>query len=386
MGLSKDVFLSAYEDVSVNVIGIAITPWHALGVKSFVNKLKNEGSFAGGIVGMMPHSKTGVCINEDLFEGTGLVAMRLPSIESTSEQIKVAIHRIRLFREQKKASFNNKPPLFVLCPSFPGSYVRQPVQDAGSRKLIFLEIDEGLSAYMLNHRDWIEKSISDRSLRGYKAFFRRGLGLYDEVFFSQCKAIFTDEGRFIRWMLLNENMTPNQEVIRWYKNTLLDEIPKVDSEQASHYEGAIIINTQPLVEDGVVNRLKFLSVLQAVIDAAKRRGKNVVVKPHPREANKGDYKTLRDCWLDDNSGVTQESLIASCKVKPAAIVGFNSSTLLTSNLFFDIPTMSIISMLRNNGGIIDNEDVLSNRFEAVFSQSILFPSNVEELEAFLRRV
>ena len=382
MEISRDVFLSAYKDANVNVVGLAITPWHALGVKSFVNKLKNEGLFIGGIVGMMPHSKTGMCINENIFNGTGLVAMKLSPIEGISEQIKVAVRRVKLFREQKKELFNNEPPLFVLCPSFPGSYIRQPVQDAGSRKLIFLQIDEGLSAYMLNSRDWIEKSISDRNLRGLKAFFRRCLGLYDESYFSWCKEVLADEGRFMRWMLLNEDMTPSREVIYWYKKTLLDEIPEADLGQVSHYEGAIIVNTQPLVEDGVVNRSKYLSVLQALVDVARRRGRSVVIKPHPREANKDDYKILKGCWLDDNGGIAQESLIASCKNKPIAVVGFNSSTLLTSNLFFDIPTVSIISILNNIGGIIDSEDVLCNRFEDVFSRSIFFPSNIEEFEAF----
>lgn len=383
---SDDVLLKACRNNDISVVGFAITPWHALGIKSFVAKLKEEGRYTGGIACLQQHSKTGMCLDGSIFKNTGLSIESLYSVNSTVDQVKVAFRRARLMQRQKKAVFNSKPPLHVLCPSFPGSYIRSSIGASDLRPMVFVQIDEGLSAYMLDSRDWVEKSIADRNLHGYKAALRRLLGLCDDAFFSRCKSSFSNKGRYVRWMLLNEDMTPNWEVVQWYKTALLDELPVVDRAKVSHYEGAIVINTQPLVEDGVVEEEKYLATLQAVIDSARSRGREVVVKLHPRETEKRAYERLSDCWVDKTGKVSQESLISACREKPAAIVGFDSSTLLTSRLFFDVPTVSIASMLKNNSGIVDSEDVLSSRFASTFSGTVHFPSNDAELEDVFRQI
>jgi hypothetical protein len=102
-----------------------------------------------------------------------------------------------------------------------------------------------------------------------------------------------------------------------------------------------------------------------------------VFKPHPRDKNLGRYSSL-DCFVDTNNTISQEAILSSLSTKPIAVLSFTSTALVTTKLFCDVDTYSLIRLF-------DSEDVQLtlqnefNNFAKTFDEVVKIPNTIDEL-------
>lgn len=101
-------------------------------------------------------------------------------------------------------------------------------------------------------------------------------------------------------------------------------------------ENYILINTQPLDLDCKQE----IELLRRIINVFNEYGFRVVLKSHPRENNIEKYNEL-DITIDSRCRYSQEVIMESMSNKPAYIVGYYSTSLITAKIFYNIPAISI---------------------------------------------
>lgn len=145
------------------------------------------------------------------------------------------------------------------------------------------------------------------------------------------------------------------------------------------YENSIVINTQPFFEQLNIN--EDLKCYERIIQICDELDIKVILKLHPREKNTSRYNSL-SLFIDrENSSISQEILFAGISLKPLAILGFFSTTLVTSKMFFGIDAISLGKLINMN--LLNGFDEDVENFIEVFKNMVLVPSSYEDLKHVL---
>lgn len=156
------------------------------------------------------------------------------------------------------------------------------------------------------------------------------------------------QGRLCEFQLLSllsdGGLRPNRETSQYFRKAFEKSARKREIKiAADHYKNVILFNTQPTFE-----RQECLdadtAVLQKACKMVKDLGLRAVLKPHPAEKNFSRYEKL-GYEIDTTANIAQEYLLAAADCKPIAVVGFSSTTLLTANLFWRIPAISLVNCI-----------------------------------------
>lgn len=219
------------------------------------------------------------------------------------------------------------------------------------RPIVIVITTEGLASYVDNalgqglFNAW-EKN--GNIVRKWEAFF---YGTANSIYKSAFVWWLKRQGRLREFKLLsfssNGMLTANGEVIQYFREAFEKSAKKKGIEVPfDYYENTVLFNTQPFVERQRCFEMDELVLAQAC-KTVKDLGFRAVLKPHPAEKSFLRYEKL-GFEIDFISEVAQEYLLAAASCKPIAVVGFSSTTLLTANLFWGIPAISLANCINLN--------------------------------------
>lgn len=242
-------------------------------------------------------------------------------------------------------------------------------------KIIFVLLEEGIGLYIRDRKRWFgrggEKLTGIRKLvRGSKNIIRSWRTNENVI------KTLESYGRIKKFYLFDkegDSLKRNEDVCRAFYHVYEDSKIKLDYQD--YYLGKVLINTQPFCEE--IGSNADINCLKQVIKMLNSKGIGVVIKPHPREKDLSRYQIL-DAEIDvSHKGISQETVLANSKSKPIAILGFFSTTLITANVFFDVPAICLGRLLdlKEIGGF--SEDI--NQFIRMFSSVLNVPEDSDDL-------
>jgi hypothetical protein len=349
----------AEDYLKANYVAFATTPWHAHGVNAALLKIKEMEKEPLGWVCITPsHLK-----NEYFIKETNFIFdenMRFLKGESTDNMQCVSLE-------------NNNSNLYIITPLKVNFRWRKYFSELyPKRNIISIVVDEGLGTYLRSNLDWYYLQPTKKSILGYIIF------VVKQIRNNKEQNGLIAKGQAFNWNLLKKDgryYRKNDQIWEYYKKAIFNTL-KESLDIKKQYENAVIINTQ-VSEKGKGYNDAELEVIRNLCTECKKRKIPVVVKPHPREENTEIYDLL-GVYVEKDYVVSQESILAFSKVKPICIVGFTSTTLVTSTVMFDIPAFSL-------NKIVDLKRVEQDRlrdikkFNRIFSKLIMIPTSIMEL-------
>lgn len=129
---------------------------------------------------------------------------------------------------------------------------------------------------------------------------------------------------------------------------------------------SVLICTQPLIEDGIIDDERDVMLYEKIIKLAKSKNLKVCIKLHPREKI-DKYIGLKAEFLRSNN--TLEEILANCE-KPRCIISPFSTVMMDARFFYDIPSYGVYKMLNIKGYDYIKED---------YAELSAFPTSIEDI-------
>lgn len=344
----------------LDFIAFIISPFHALGVDAFVYDLsKKYDRELKGLVIVHEHVRSGFVVSETHFKCTTFANVKFVYVQKPSfsyknsafQILKQASELIGGFFKVVTNTSRKKKDLYVISVMSTPIWLFKLFNDrkvVSKYSLKFVNIEEGLGTYM-GKDFW--KLTKKYDSNGTEPSFTR----IEKIKFACISKISNVANYFVKYSFKiesrlifiqeSQSLLPNKLSIDAYKAILSfnnSEIPEAIYPLIG--KKWVIFASQAFVEYGQINAYDYLSNLKEIIDVLAEKDYNVILKPHPRE-NVNLYKPI----INENKNVvilpkslTLENLL---QFHPHATIGFTSTALVTSNLFYDVPSISIIEML-----------------------------------------
>jgi len=372
-------------DKNLNFVAFVRTPWHALGCNASLLKLQQSDVRLNGIVLFSMESyqtpqplvsEKDIRILDACHIGYSLFYHRGDVFSpSKAKNIKTKLNAVRYFVHHKKG----KRKIYVLCPMGMNdifiSRLKKVIPDA---HIINIVVDEGLGIYMRSSFNWAVEQYNNTKSK--KEFIRSVIDLQKKSFFVQAAQ---KRGEYIDNSILirnNSGYRQNSDIAPYYKQVI--QFDRVNSEKYTVYNNAVVISAQLYYENGQIKNDADLKLYKKIISAFAEQGINVVFKPHPRDRDLSRYAGL-NCFVDTEHTVSQEIIMASLDIKPAAVLSFTSTSLVTSELFYGVKTASLNKLLKKE----DVQLTLQNefgRFEKAFKNMVFLPKSIDALANFVQ--
>ncbi len=368
----------------VNFIGSAVTPWHAHGIDCAIRCLQDQGVGVKGIILVKPAVKQGeIChlLSEKNFTTDACKVFKVAPVYETRP---LTILK-SLFRTYRSVAWYNKQyvtkkekTIHIAAPWHVDMYgfaqLYQSLGDSYGFRLMLVE--EGLSSYFPKVdtalHSWNSLKVNKSGGRLLVSFLLSVLGLNLRNRFE----------RNTKWTNLNlllkkgGSLKPNALSLKYYKEVLTAYSNK-NKEQlpAEDLNDSVVICTMAYLHSEIQDR-EDVAVLQRVVQAIKRKGLKVYLKPHPRDTDyRNRYADLGCLFLDCSCSV-EALFVNSPHIR--AVISFSSTSLVTAQLLFGIKGVSVLNLLdkRKFGPYIQEE---MDSFLYCFSGVVSIPNTVEEL-------
>ena len=347
----------ANEDL--DFIAFIVSPFHALGVDAFVYDLYNKyGRELEGLVIVNEHVRSGFVVNETNFKCTTFANVRFVYVKKLSFNDKTGAFQLvnissKLIRSFLKVTINlsrQKKDLYIISVMSTSILVFKIFDDrkvVGKYSPKFVNIEEGLGTYMgkdfwklTNRYDSNGMDSSRTHLEKIRFACTSKISNVAKYFIKNC---FEIESRFI-FTQKAQSLLPNKLIIDAYKAILSfnnSDIPEAIYPLIG--KKWVIFASQAFVEYGQIDADDYLSNLNEIIEVLTEKDYYIALKPHPRES-----ENLYELITNENKNVvllpkslTLENLL---QFHPDATIGFTSTALVTSKLFYDVPSISVIEM------------------------------------------
>ena len=317
-------------------VAFVVSPWHMIGVQAVLERLKVAYKELHGIIAVCRNGNGNYTINPEAY--SNMYGVEFVYYDSEIQKDIRVWNAIDL-RVNKGVSEKNRK--YFLIPNrldvFLYAYY---VKKLKGQLLECYILDEGLGTYVgLNGSD------TDKNRRHRVSFVEKVITKIVERYTD--KLIHYNRWNNFSILKLNNNneWINNETSIRYYSQAITK--TSVQEDEVSHmYSGAIVINTQPFMGVGIPEGNVDIDILLALCKKCKKSGLKIVIKPHPGQKDLERYGKLNEyVFFDLRKGLSQEEILNSLKDKPKAVVAFSSTTLLTTKLFFGIPSYSLASIL-----------------------------------------
>lgn len=356
---------------NINYIARAVTPWHALGIEASVKYLESKyDTKLSGYVIILPHYLSGYAIDDKYFSNISANVIRIDAHNWRSfiaSQITIIEFIFwSLFIKKRDGNF------FIISPlSFDISFIALFTKRLGSINPNFVRVDEGVAYYMTTgkRKPFKSKNIIVQ-LKNYLVHYENILG--DRLI---NKNKFIDTTMFVKkncgQLVKNEIIYPfYRELFKKEKNYILENRNKY-----------VIICTTAWNRLGIKDD-EDLGVLVEVCKILRSFGYEILIKPHPRDSYFIEQEAKLKAKIIDSKSSSLEALLENSISKPTCIISFSSTTLVTSNLFWNLKTVCLSNLLnRNNISPVYLEEIDS--FKHTFKNFTFFPDSLEDLCAFL---
>lgn len=375
IGLKEIACLIRTEEL--NFIATAITPWHAHGVDCCILKLIDDGVDVSGIVLIQMHAVSGYIINESHFSNTqcSVYFVEKPVFEGVFVEIKTMMQKFNTSFKFKQNSQTNSQIYLASSWHINLDLFAKLNKHVSNCTFSFIVFEEGLSTYYPSSESantiWKDSGVNKALFKHIFSFIFRVFNKYLQSFVEKKipfmnMNIFTQRGK---GLMIND--VSNKYYSRMFKGVFSDN----DQKYSQVFDNSIIICTMAIPRDEI-NIDLYISLLKQVIDCLANKGVRIVLKPHPREL---DYKKMYsglDCILFDEKDLSLESIMTIYNIK--SVIGFSSTSLITSSLLFNIKSISLLSLIESNnyGPRIRRE---MKEFKDIFSEFVFMPNSLNEL-------
>lgn len=211
--------------------------------------------------------------------------------------------------------------------------------------LTFVPVEEGVGTYT-NAR----KTVRDRAC-SVETSARRRIRLMVNYYMNEVASRYRQNKMarsahvdpYTLYSKRNTGLKINHDYAKWTRKAFQAIGVAHDLQTVALGGKVLLLGTDAFVEGGE-HELE-LRVLGRVVDAARTKGLDCVMKPHPRAADGARYDAL-DIQVVDWGNVPAEAAIAVSRQKPAAIVGPCSSTEMLAKELWEIPCFSLTDLLK----------------------------------------
>lgn len=315
------------ESSELDLIALVYTPWHLAGAMALAHALYEEGRLQRGLIAIVPHARAGYLVSEE-----------------SSSELPVEVRRIRRIHPIESrwlpvarlvARFGKGAPVVLATPHRPhvpatSLCLRMALRLWRPLQLVFL--DEGLGTYR-DVKHWV-RSTRERDRRSPISSIQIPLVLASS-FLRTGKAP-------IRRNLLkakDDILQPDVAVAATYRSYFLARSAEYEKRtqriHARPEPGAVIWLSQPN-NSSVRERQECIAWVRDTGRALRSRGISLWVKLHPRES--ADEYAGSELSIVEDTGALEEILPI---LQPAAVIGRDSTGLVTAAVLYGLPAFSV---------------------------------------------
>lgn len=367
------------DDKNLNCVAFARTPWHSTGVNASVNMLADRIGKVNAVIAVQPKN-----------EGSDETLLNIDDFkESDKIRLSVFIDEGPIFANLLSGKiiqkYNYYHHYFAKKDCTRTVYVINPHRPArhflafASKKLpdirfINVICDEGLASYMRTPFNWAVEQFA--TTHSTKRFIR---SLLTELPHRVCDKSLKKYGRYIDFGLFTTEKSgktvKNNAAFPYYQSIIEKE--KQNGKNFSKYENAVLFNMQLYHKTGQLKNNADINLIKEICQRLKQNGISVIIKPHPRDTDISRYNDL-GVYVENDYSVSQEAILASLTKKPKAVISFTSTSLLTSELFFGVMSISISKLIGNENLSSSLKNEFSH-FQKTFGSYVKSPTTKEEL-------
>lgn len=373
------------KDKSINFVALARTPWHALGCKAALLKMKAESVRLNGILfldkdnykaekPMISRADFSLLDENDIKYSIFYQDLDNIFSKSKTENVKKKALSFKYFINHQKGSRK----IYIFSPFHINDILAYEIKSAvPDSDIVNIVIDEGLGIYMRSDFNWaVEQYQNTHSLKKAVLMF---INMQKKKLFNYLSL---KRNEFVNNNILVKNkgrFEENKQITEYYRQVI--DACRISSDKYSRYENAVVISAQLYFENNQIKNDADLVIYKKIISVLAEKGISVVFKPHPRDKNLNRYNSL-GCFVDTDNTVSQEVIIASLNIKPLAVLSFTSTSLVTSKLFYGVKTASLNNLLKKDDVQLTLQNEFSN-FEKTFGSIAFMPKNTDELIDFI---
>jgi hypothetical protein len=329
------------QNPDIDFIARCITPWHLLGIKAFVNRLKyREKRTIKGIIFIMAHSLTGYAIDSSKIDPIENITAKIYDIQESffhGNNLSKGIRNI-LMPSFRKGNCNYKS-LYIISPMKSWSSLSVDILNANCKYNISnIVIDDGFLSYESKFQMLLKQFAETKSI----ASFFKNIIQFPYEYALQNKYNYEK----IHWALFQKNhgkFIANYKVVNCYKKILeMDSSRQIGCQIEDNFQNDyVIIITQPFEDHDLDYKLFVQERLIPIKNYFSSKNVDVYIKPHPRERTLEYYNQFK--LLNYNGPIEQFTF--SCKKCPLYFIGIYSTALVTINLFSGIKTISLSKLV-----------------------------------------
>ena len=344
---------------NMDFIATIITPWHLLGVKAYLLKLREDKRRKiSGIIIIEAHPRNGTLIRDNMLQfPEDIECVRLDSKDNLDNYL----------------SCLDSEVLHILSPNFPDIMLCHRIKKQYSVLTKAVVVDEGVGCYDKSVARWF-KSIyidSHNIFTPMKFFTRR---IYENVLQIMDNI---EVSYFTLFSYVGNQLVKNQDICKYYAKAIDYSAKDLTFDLNRPY---VLLFTNPLEEEGHVSGNDLRSGYLKLDSIFNAYGFDMYIRPHPRETNLSKYNGLKLLTVETESS---ETLLAGLKTKPAFVLGAHSTSLVTAKIFWNINSITICKIIKAKCKTQYCRDLIS-KYELNFSNIVEFPTDFEELENIVK--
>lgn len=341
------------EDTSIDFIAIIVTKWHLYGLdillnhNSILNKKK-------GLILVSKHRISGVILDVDKVQST-FPDHKVIIYEQTGSTLKVPFKLLFKLIRGNRTSMN----LVLISPQQPAIRMAAKIIEKLMKKISYIVIDEGIGEVLKYSRYYYKGR--ERLVLGMAAFMK-------QVYYKLLS---------VTWMTLFEtrnNKVVHSKIYDSYKKYLNYNL-KNSSETVCFEKEYVLFIGATYTNTGEMSVSDEMDLLHLVKEMCDKKKLELYIKPHPRDS---DVERFHGYNIIDRRE-TIEEFLCNCSRKPAFVLGYSSTALLTAKLFFDIQAISMVKLLdlhRLSGGAKCD----ARAFAQTIDQWVIIPNTLNEMQ------
>ena len=379
--LDHGEFIVDLESKRVDVVAVAISSWHALGIEAFLYDLSNKlGRKVECLILILPHQEEGYLISDEDFSKANFANLKFDFVDPIPDNQNFIGERVpnfvskykKMFRGLRKLNNKGVNQLYFLSPYVP--YIELLIYFDNNiintkYNPTFILIDEGYGTY-ISKKTWNFANRHDYAL----------LDLISSKIFRSVDHVF--RSMVYRKMEIKENFLFKMEsplIVNMDISNSYSEVLKLRSNDIilSDTGKNVLIITQPLSELKFVSKDEEMAITRSLIKFLNQKGVKPIFKIHPREY-RDKYDELDDDFEILDGRFPVEEIIPI--LNPLCVVGFTSTAILNSSIFFNVTAVSLSDILSRTN---KEMQIAGKEFKELTCNYINFVDKIEDIDKFI---
>ncbi|UWP59032.1 polysialyltransferase family glycosyltransferase [Ruminococcus gauvreauii] len=369
--LEKNIFSNKYGEL--DFYAYCNTPWHAIGIQSFVNNLSEKKQKLSGIVFLANQPGRDTIVHpEDFSFKSNVDVLYFKNIDAYREDKKNYLKKLLFSKNQVVLTNDNN--IYMLRPFRPDYKFGAEYQIETGRKCVLVCLEEGVGTYKSNYELFQEKtkgSLKAGALFALTCCFNSYLKTKYKLNISSFTLLKKEK----------DSLSLNNEIANMY----LESIQRAVNRRNIKYNSCIdttrdyvIILTQPFeIKQDVVCKDIINREFDLVKEYLSQKGVDVYIKSHPRETEEtiDNYRNRGFNILQSNIPI--ETFLEMLPKKPIAVIGAVSTALITANALNKVVAISVVDLIKKESDSSYLKAAI--KFKRRYSYFVRFPQKIEQI-------